>query len=219
MKKIASIFLVTAILILCVSCGTSDQGSSDSSLDNKLNTYQTTISNLEKQILILQQNQNLNDSEYAKKLAELTAQLNALKAETDTSTDTDGEVSDNISQVSTGFKYIVSADKATITGYEGEEINIVIPTSIDGYDVVAIADGAFENTKIKSMIISDGVQTVGWFAFNGCTKLTSVTIPSSVTSIGYSAFGATESSLTIYCHTDSFALAYAKSYGLSYAVI
>jgi hypothetical protein len=219
MKRFTAIILLTALMLLCVSCASKDQGTTDANIDNKLNSYQNTIASLEKQILILQQNQTLSDSEYNKKLAELTEKLSALKGDTDASTEQEGEVSDNISQVSTGFKYIVSADKATITGYEGDETKIVIPSSIDGYEIVAIADGAFENTDIKSMIISDGIQTVGWFAFNGCNKLTSVTIPSSVTSIGYSAFGATESALTIYCHTDSFALAYAKSYGLSYAVI
>ena len=30
--------------------------------------------------------------------------------------------------------------------------------------------------------------SIGWDAFNGCTGLTSITIPSSVTSIGSSAF-------------------------------
>ncbi|MBQ9113102.1 MAG: leucine-rich repeat protein [Clostridia bacterium] len=219
MKKITAILCLTALLFLFASCSSKDSDADDTTIDDKLHQYQSTITSLENQILLLQQNQYVNDSEYQKKLAELTEQLNALKAETDTSADTAAGSSDNIAEISTGFKYIISDNKATITGYDGEDTQIVIPASVDGYRIVAIADGAFENTAVKSIIISDGIETVGWFAFNGCVKLRSVTIPSSVTSIGYSAFGATDSSLTIYCHSDSFALAYAKSYGLSYTVI
>ena len=43
-------------------------------------------------------------------------------------------------------------------------------------------------TNIKSVIIENGVTSIGGYAFYGCTGLTSVTIPDSVTSIGDSAF-------------------------------
>ena len=41
---------------------------------------------------------------------------------------------------------------------------------------------------IKSVVISDGVTSIGYGAFYNCSNLTSVTIPDSVTSIGDSAF-------------------------------
>ena len=43
-------------------------------------------------------------------------------------------------------------------------------------------------SSITSVIISDGVTSIGSEAFDGCSGLTSVTIPNSVTSIGNSAF-------------------------------
>ena len=43
-------------------------------------------------------------------------------------------------------------------------------------------------TNIKTVIIEDGVTSIGDGAFWGCSGLTSVTIPNSVTSIGISAF-------------------------------
>ena len=46
----------------------------------------------------------------------------------------------------------------------------------------------YDNDLIKSVIIEDGITSIGSFAFSGCTNLTSVTIPDSVTSIGNSAF-------------------------------
>ena len=43
-------------------------------------------------------------------------------------------------------------------------------------------------TQIKSVVIKDGVTSIGGYAFSDCSSLTSVTIPESVTSIGYWAF-------------------------------
>ena len=42
--------------------------------------------------------------------------------------------------------------------------------------------------KIKSVIIEDGVTSIGDYAFYFCYNMTSITIPDSVTSIGDSAF-------------------------------
>ena len=41
---------------------------------------------------------------------------------------------------------------------------------------------------IKRVVIGNGVTSIGWSAFEGCSSLTSVTIPDTVTSIGWSAF-------------------------------
>ena len=45
-----------------------------------------------------------------------------------------------------------------------------------------------ENSKIKKVIIKNGVQSIGYSAFYGCSGLTSIDIPESVTTIGESAF-------------------------------
>ena len=41
---------------------------------------------------------------------------------------------------------------------------------------------------ILALVVADGVTSVGDFAFSGCTKLASVTLPASVTRIGEKAF-------------------------------
>lgn len=52
-----------------------------------------------------------------------------------------------------------------------------------------IADVAFYGcSKLTSIIIGNGVTSIGKSAFESCSKLTSITIPDSVTSISYNAF-------------------------------
>ena len=47
---------------------------------------------------------------------------------------------------------------------------------------------AYNNSKVKKIVIEDGVTSIGDDAFYNCSNLTSITIPDSVTSIGTSAF-------------------------------
>ena len=60
------------------------------------------------------------------------------------------------------------------------------------YSVTSIGYGAFEGCSgLTSITIPNSVTSIGYSAFEGCSGLTSVTIPNSVTSIGYSAFKGT----------------------------
>jgi hypothetical protein len=90
---------------------------------------------------------------------------------------------------------------------------------IDGFEVYGIDESAFQSLKIKSVVISEGIEVIDWFAFSNCGELSSITIPKSIKQIGYGAFEGAPQSFTIYCQKDSFAEAYAKSYGLAYAFI
>ena len=76
------------------------------------------------------------------------------------------------------YYYTVSNGAVTITQYIGAGGNVVIPSTINGMPVVSI-DGY---RYYDAMFIYYGG------AFEGCTNVTSVTIPGSVTSIGNMAF-------------------------------
>ena len=70
---------------------------------------------------------------------------------------------------------------------------LVIPDSITHngtkYPVISIGNYAFETcTSLTSVTIPNGVTSIGQYAFFLCNGLTSVTIPNSVTSIGNYAF-------------------------------
>ena len=56
--------------------------------------------------------------------------------------------------------------------------------------------------EIKDLIIPNSVESIGNYAFSGCSGLTSVTIPSSMRSIGNSAFGKCELLADVYCIPD-----------------
>ena len=116
-------------------------------------------------------------------------------------------------QHKSGFSYSIVKGKATITDCNTSiSGDITIPSTLGGYPVTTIGDGAFhacyELTSVtipdsvtgigdysfytckslKSVIIPEGVTSIGNHAFAYCSSLTNITIPDSVTSIGFDAF-------------------------------
>ncbi|MBQ8959896.1 MAG: leucine-rich repeat protein [Ruminococcus sp.] len=83
-----------------------------------------------------------------------------------------------------GWVYTSSDQGITIKGYSGSETALVIPDEIDGTAVVAIANSAFANNKTITSVDLGSVTTIGYKVFEGCTKLTELTIPKSVKSTG-----------------------------------
>lgn len=81
--------------------------------------------------------------------------------------------------------------------------DIVIPSEISGFPVVAINGDAFRTSETgyewqwkkclaTSVTIPSSVKSIGSDAFRGCTTLTSVTIPNGVTTISDNAFSGCE---------------------------
>ena len=85
------------------------------------------------------------------------------------------------------------ANRATITGYSGNATALYIPGEIDGHEVVAIGDRAFENrTDLRTMMIPDSVTEIEAYSFNNCTNLSNVTLSKSLKYMGGRAFGSCE---------------------------
>ncbi len=99
------------------------------------------------------------------------------------------------------FDYLIMQDdkgnrEAIIVSYKGEGPEAVIPEQVGGIPVTCIysitSDFLFgilgTNKNVTSVIIPEGVKTIGEYAFAASPALESVTIPDSVTVIGRYAF-------------------------------
>ena len=97
----------------------------------------------------------------------------------------DGNSGTSVSVTYRGSSYNTYSDE-----YTGEVI-ISESVTFNGktYSVTSIGDRAFEGCSgLTSATIPNSVTSISFYAFGGCSGLTSVTIPNSVTSIGSSAF-------------------------------
>ena len=101
-------------------------------------------------------------------------------------------------EVIDGFRYLLESDTKTATlvpktdgKYSG---NIIIPENVKGKDgveyvVTSLGEGCFEGCSgLTSITIPSSVTSLGGSCFSGCWGLTSITIPSSVTSLGRYCF-------------------------------
>ena len=75
---------------------------------------------------------------------------------------------------------------------EEEEIGLVIPAELEGYRIVAIAADTFKRFSKRSLLtwvtISEGIESIGVRAFNGCDGLKEIHLPDTLTSLGSKAF-------------------------------
>ena len=62
--------------------------------------------------------------------------------------------------------------------YKGKETDVVIPPFVGKVPVTKLADDLFSwNASLTSIVIPDSVTSIGANAFQGCTSLTSITLP------------------------------------------
>ena len=214
------ISLLVCISSLLSACSHIPLDNSDIDKNDKESSNETDISpeirikELETKIITLLQNQEISENERKKEISALKAELDVLKKkESDKSNETSTEKKEPKI-----FNYSLNGYKATITSINTDEESISIPAVIDGHAVTAIGSEALASSKIKRIVLEDGIESLDWFAFKGCPALSSVTIPASVTSIGYGAFDGSSKSLIIECKKDSFAMKYAQSYGIKYDI-
>ena len=212
----SSAILLAAITLSSCNAQTSSQSTTStapetqSSSDNQILTYyESAISELEESIINIKENFYITEQEYRLTIKNLEEEISALKEEKST-TDYDVE---NISV--SPFSYVIHDGVATITSYSGDATRITLPSSIGSIKINKIGECTLPS-NVESIIISDGIQEIDWFAFSGCTSLKEIYIPASVTLIGYGAFDGCHTSLVIKCPTSSYAEAYAKSFAMNY---
>lgn len=93
------------------------------------------------------------------------------------------------------FVYFLLDDQngiAEVVSYVGEEANVTVPETLlyEGKTVrvTSIGMNAFENANIAHVVLPQGLEEIGAYAFRGCSNLQSVNLPDSLVSIGGAAF-------------------------------
>ena len=87
------------------------------------------------------------------------------------------------------YAYITDHGAVTITKYNGAGGAVTIPGMLEGLPVRLIGDRAFQEcTNVLTVTIPSGVTNIGECAFQRCSSLTDVRMPSTVLSLGAIAF-------------------------------
>jgi len=88
------------------------------------------------------------------------------------------------------YEYDATLEGVIITRHIGKSLKVYVPDAIEDYPVKAVRgiDSSVFGAGVAYVHIPDGVTEIGYYAFNGCTGLTSINIPDSVTEIGSYAF-------------------------------
>ena len=88
--------------------------------------------------------------------------------------------------------FTVKGDSAlTITAYTGDDDTVVIPETIGGKKVTAIAAGAFRNKRFTTLVLTKNLRTVEKNAFLGCTKMETLYLFDTVVTIYDESFDET----------------------------
>lgn len=88
------------------------------------------------------------------------------------------------------YEYSVDDEgNATITRYNGNESDVVVPSQIDGHTVTKLKQYLFAREEsLKSVSIPEGVTAIDKYVFLGSANLEKVILPSKLLSIGEKAF-------------------------------
>lgn len=73
--------------------------------------------------------------------------------------------------------YTMDDEGVTLTGYNGPEVIVVLPDTVEGMPVIAIAAEAFADTGLRALYIPDSVKTIGVGALKGCKNLATLRTP------------------------------------------
>lgn len=98
-------------------------------------------------------------------------------------------VTENITLYAVAYTEGLTFKGNTVTGYNGEYSNIVIPARYNGTAVTAIAERAFyRNTTIAEVELAETVTSIGSYAFYDCRYLKTINVSEKVKTLGEYAF-------------------------------
>lgn len=91
-----------------------------------------------------------------------------------------------------GLKFNKYSDHAEVSGFSSGNTSassLVIPSSVNGVPVTAVARNSFQFcSNLTSITFPSSIKTIGYYSFGFCGSLTSVTLPSSLEVLEMHAF-------------------------------
>lgn len=103
-------------------------------------------------------------------------------------TDADGNQTEVTDAHYKDYTYSVSNGAATITKYTGNARNLYVPSTLGGYPVKRIGEGAFAGCNFETVSLPSRLEIMDAYAFQNCVRLNSITLPETLMSIGPYAF-------------------------------
>ena len=178
----------------------------DQNMDSKYGTFSGRMEDLEKIVIFLDkeikkiQEENIKKDEKINNLslecASLSERISLL--ENNSSNDEITLLKNKVNILEKyhpgtfGIKYsnTVGYQSYGIAGYEGTDKNLVIPNFYLDKPIIRVDENAFEDSDIESVIFLDGSQSLSIreYAFNNCTSLKSIQLPSNLYEIENRAF-------------------------------
>ncbi|MBE6794002.1 MAG: leucine-rich repeat domain-containing protein [Ruminococcaceae bacterium] len=97
---------------------------------------------------------------------------------------------EDTTQTSGDFSYTVLDDGTVgITGYNGNDTDVVIPSEIDGKTVSSIGNEIFwYHEELTSVVLPENLEHLGERVFSYCSSLTEITLPETLSEIGDACF-------------------------------
>ena len=203
MKNTIKIFgIITIIAVMVLSCGASGGGKKD--LEKAISTLQEAIASKDQEAISKAEEAfsatigKTSPVVFTELIKDADAEIMSRAMKNATLEMISGLVS---SVVSPGgdFRYELIPDNRgiRILGYTGNALIVNIPSSIEGYQVLEIGNGAFRGStndnrnnrdRIISITIPDGIERIGSDAFRAARSITSIVVPESVKEIEAGAF-------------------------------
>jgi len=87
-----------------------------------------------------------------------------------------------------GLQYQKTFKGVIITGYTGNADSLVIPSLIEGKEVISIGPSAFIGNNLQRIDLPETLETIGDNAFNSCYQLQQIYLPENVRTIEAYAF-------------------------------
>lgn len=146
--KSLSALLLAALLLLAVGCGGSTDGGGQGAATRVPETETVDLTDTR---------QLTDTSDYVARLNDAFANIQPVPEEQ--------------------LTYTVDAAGATLTGYVGTAELVVIPETLGGQPVVAVAEGAFAGGGLQALSLPDTVQTIAPGGLSGCSGLILLRLP------------------------------------------